>query len=238
MTINTNPSTFLALPLEIRLEIYSYLYIHPTVNLYQKLNPLNLRNSHTRDSLTVAQNPVTYGGTIHLALLLACKQIHAEASSILYSSNTFSFNDPKGILAFLGQIGPVNTQFVRTLHIVVPWNQERWVFWPSELLCKLSSDAKNLRNIEITFERIPRSGLQIHCFGSHDDIVSLVTGRRLSLEFNLGLALRRMPWLERVVIWGHCSEGLLECLRKRIGSEVLLTRMIDNIDERCLPKST
>jgi hypothetical protein len=228
--------TFSALPPEIRLEIYGYLFIRPTFNLYRKPNSPDLCTANTHDLLVGAQQPVIHHTTIPTALLLACKQIHTEASTVLYSYNTFGFHDPKVLLAFLVKIGQINTGHVRNLHINVPWNQEKWVFWPTELLCRLSK-VKNLRNIEIAFETISRSGLQIYGFRSHDDITSLVVGRRLSLEFNLLLALSKLPTLEIIVVWGICSEGWLECLGKRIGCKVLSRRMIDIMEDRCRQES-
>jgi hypothetical protein len=228
--------TFSALPSEIRLEIYGYLFIRPTCNLYRKPNSPDLCTTNSYDLLVGEQKPVTHHTTIPTAFLLACKQIHAEASTVLYSCNTFGFHDPKVLLVFLVKIGQINTEHIRNIHINVPWNQEKWVFWPTELLCKLS-EVKNLRNIEITFESISTSGFQIYGFGSHNDIISFVVGRRLSLEFNLGLALRRLPTLEMIVVWGSCSEGWLEYLGKRIGCKVLSRRVIDIIEDWCRQES-
>lgn len=237
MAINLNVPRIFTLPLEIRLEIYNYLLIHPTFNPYEKLNSPSVCTISTDDLLNRAGKPVIYCVTIRTALLLVCKQIHAEAISILYSRNSFRFHHPKILLKFLIQIGQANIRHIKHLQIVVPWNQESWIFWPAELLCKLSSDAKNLQNVEITFERIPSDRAQIYGFGSYDDIVSLVVGRRLSLEFNLGLALRRLAGLERIIVYGGYSEGWLELLGKTIGCKVLSNKLMEIADDRSLPQS-
>jgi hypothetical protein len=234
MTMLINLPTFSDLPLEIRLEIYDYLFVCPSFSLYRKPNSLDLCSSNAHDPLFSVQKPVIHHATMPVALLLTSTQIHAEASTVLYSRNSFEFHDPKVLLAFLVKIGQKNTAIITSLHINVPWNQGKWVFWPTELLCKLS-EVQNLRAIEITFESISRTWFQKYGFGSHDDIISLVLGCRLSLEFNLGLALGRLPALERVVIWGRCSEGWLECLRKKIGCEVLL-RSVVGLSEHIYPQ--
>lgn len=221
MTILVNLPTFSALPAEIRLEIYTYLFICPTFNVYRKPNSRELYATDGHDLVFSVQKPVIRYAMMPIALLLACKQLHAEASTVLYSRNTFGFNDPIVLLAFLVKIGQTNTAHITNLHINIPWNQERWIFWPTELLCELS-EVNNLRTIEITFESISRTERKINGFGLHDEIVSSVIGRRLSLEFNLGWALSRLPTLKRIVVRGYCSEGWLEWLKEKIGCEVLL----------------
>lgn len=221
MPISTNPPTILALAAEIRLEIYGYLFTQSTFNLYRKPNSPALCSFTSRHSPTSVH---IHRIAIPTSLLRTCRQIHAEASAALYSRNTFGFNDPKVLLEFLVQIGQINTHYIRALHIIIPWNQEQWAFWPVELLCKLSSDATNVRNTDITFERAPKDNVQKYGFGSQDDIVSFVAGRRICLEFNLGLALSRLPGLERVAVWGLCGEGWLDCLHKRTGCKVLSRR--------------
>jgi hypothetical protein len=235
MVVNMGQPPFVTLPLEIRLEIYSHLFIRPILNIYQKPSSLGLCATDTRENFAGAQKAVIYGAAMYTALSLACKQLQAEVSSFLYSHNTFRFRHPKVLSAFLVQIGQNNVRYIRTLHIVIPWNQEGWIFWPSELLCKLSSDAGNLRNIEITFETIPRSGLHTYFFGSYDNISSLVIGRRQSLEFNLQLAFRRLPALETIVIWGDCSEGWLECLEKCTGCKARLNKTVGILDRMFQP---
>jgi hypothetical protein len=221
MSINKDPPALLGLPPEIRLQICSYLLIRPTLNLCRKPNDPGLWTSNSHNILSSAQRPTINSTALATALLLTCKKIYEEASGVLYSRNTFGFHDPKVLLTFLVQIGQINTGHVRALHIIVPWNQEKWAFWPSELLHKLSSDAKNLRSMEIIFQRAPRYAFRQYGVGSQDDIVSLLVGRRLGLEFNLGLALGTLLSLEKVIVWGCCGEVWLECLRKRIGCKVL-----------------
>jgi hypothetical protein len=227
MPVSTNPPTILALATEIRFEIYGYLFIQPIFNLHRKPNSPALCSSTSHNFPTNAQIHRT---EIPTALLRTCRQIQGEACAALYSHNTFGFNDPKVLLAFLVQIGQTNTHHIRALHIVIPWNQEQWAFWPVDLLCKLSSDATNLRNTDITFERVPKNKFHKYGFESQDDIVSLVAGRRICIEFNLSLALSRLPGLERVAVWGHCGDGWLDCLKKRIGCKVLSRRTINDIE--------
>ncbi|KAK2074087.1 hypothetical protein P8C59_008321 [Phyllachora maydis] len=67
----TSSSSFLRLPLELRLQIYRYLLVLPS-------SPRDLarrRNRYDR---------------IHPAILSACAQTHDEAAPVLYGANTFA----------------------------------------------------------------------------------------------------------------------------------------------------
>lgn len=229
---NKNPPALLRLPLEIRLEIYSYLLMSPAVTVCRRPNsPDLLYISNNNNNSVQYQHRTAIIPTT--ALLLTCTQIKAEASMVLYSRNTFGFHDPKVLLVFLEQIGAINTGHVRALHIIVPWNQEKWAFWPSELLCKLLADAKNLRTVDVTFQRVPVGrALRKYSFGSgssQEEIASFVVGRAMGLEFNLALALGRLQGLERVVVEGESGEGL----RKRMGCKVLSRRMVNGFECVC-----
>lgn len=141
MAAKKYPPTLLALAPEIRLEIYDYLFIRPRFNICRKPNSLDLCTSN--DILIKARKPTIYSSTVPTALLLTCKQIHGEGRAILYSCNTFEFYELRVLLEFLVRIGRISTRHIRALHAIIPWNQEKWAFWPLELLDKLSSDAKN-----------------------------------------------------------------------------------------------
>lgn len=217
---------FLNLPVEIRLQIYSYLYVHPKLVVCRKPNSAELYALDDGNFHLDPRNTSSPCVSITTELLLTCHQIHAEASTVLYSGNIFGFDDPKSLLAFLKQIGQINNSHIKSLHIIVPWNQERWLFWPSELLLKLGSGCRNLRNVDLTLKQTPEYIIQESRsggLGSHwwqEDTNAMITGRRMSLEFNLQLALAKLPGLEKVTVWGTCSEGWLDQLKEKLGLSV------------------
>ena len=58
-----------------------------------------------------------------LALLCTCKKLHAQASRLYYSQNTFRFSGILGWLVlarFLDLIGPTNTQLLRQIAVIHP----------------------------------------------------------------------------------------------------------------------
>ena len=61
--------TLLTLPLEIRLEIYTYLFLLPAYTPHQDTDLVHAR--------------------VHPALLATCSQIHAEAAPLLYAANSW-----------------------------------------------------------------------------------------------------------------------------------------------------
>lgn len=222
---------FLSLPLEIRRQIYCDLFIRPTLNLCRRPNSQKLRTFNNRDSLVDERALHIQCDPISTSLLLTCKEVYTECSSILYSSNTFAFYDPKVLLIFVTQIGQKNTSNIRAIHIVVPWNEDKWALWPVELICKLSSDAQSLKTMDIVFEKIPANCFQLYGFRSQEDILNWVIGRRLSLELNLRIALRRLPCLIAVAVRGFCTEGWPEYLHERIGCKVSSTRISEIIQD-------
>ena len=90
---------FLSLPLKARLRIYEFIFIvKPQVIPYCK---------------PPAHHPITP------AILRTCKQIHNEASPVLYSKNTFLIAEPERILKWFMQIGRANIKLLNNIRIFV-----------------------------------------------------------------------------------------------------------------------
>lgn len=131
---------FLSLPLEARLYIYKNILI-------------------CQPQVVTHWRPVG----INASILRTCKQVHSEASPILYSENSFLVANPEGILQWLKQIGPVNTKLLKRVCIVVdavwstvarpstrdrPRGGSRWY----KLLNRLAQEATGLRHIYMYWE--------------------------------------------------------------------------------------
>jgi hypothetical protein len=98
--IGNSKCSFLALPIEIRLQIYDILLISRTDNQKQAIIFTSYRWAH-------------------FEILQTCRQIYDEGNSILYSQNEFRFYYVDSKLEFIQQIGPVNFGSIRSLHIRV-----------------------------------------------------------------------------------------------------------------------
>ncbi|KAH8811340.1 hypothetical protein F5884DRAFT_876560 [Xylogone sp. PMI_703] len=199
MSIRINIPTFLDLPYEIRLKLYSDLFLRSALNLYRKPNSLNLCMSDCNPPFDLQKIPVHHTA-ISTAFLLTCKQISEEGALVLYSRNTFGFHDPRVLLEFLVCIGQSNTRNIRAIHITVPWNQEKWIFWPSELVNKLSCETKNLETINVTFEAIPKNQFKTYGFVSQEDMLGWVAGHRISVEFNLRLVFGMLSSRKKMAV--------------------------------------
>ncbi|GAB7354187.1 hypothetical protein MBLNU459_g4739t1 [Dothideomycetes sp. NU459] len=76
---SSRPGPFLSLPPEIRNQIYMLLLSPPYITLLRKISTRSLCSDYVLPSTGLCP-----------ALLGTCKQIHAEALTILYGSNTFA----------------------------------------------------------------------------------------------------------------------------------------------------
>ena len=88
---------FLSLPPRARLRIYEYALVSELQFI-----------PHCRPATETPVIP---------SILRTCKQIHSEASRILYSKNTFLVSEPKRILEWFTQIGRVNIKHLNRIRI-------------------------------------------------------------------------------------------------------------------------
>ncbi|KAL2119523.1 hypothetical protein VTJ04DRAFT_6484 [Mycothermus thermophilus] len=86
-----NPPTFLNLPLELRLDIYSYLLILPPPPPPETQQPI-YRCSRVFTSSSTGSTTTTKPdeAKLHPQILRVCSQTYREAAPVLYTRNTFS----------------------------------------------------------------------------------------------------------------------------------------------------
>ena len=96
-------STFLNLPHYLRTHILQLLLLRQPNSIIPNYNYCSIEVS---EGLALNDN-------VDAPLLLVNKQLHAEASHVLYTENTFSFHDPHIALWFLKRIGPTNVARIR-----------------------------------------------------------------------------------------------------------------------------
>lgn len=126
-----SPVVFLSLPLEARLRIYKYLLICKSQVV-----------THCRPA---TEHPITP------SILRTCKQIHNEASSVLYSKNTFLIADPERNLKWFKQIGRFNLKLLSNIRVFVDPVYSTTNFW-YKLLDHLAREATGLLHTYIYWD--------------------------------------------------------------------------------------
>lgn len=118
------PSSLLALPIEIREVIYSLLF-GSTSEIKIEAAPAREYEysiAHNTDSTTWSADFESWATTKHplsAQLLRVCRQIHDEAAPFLYSHRTFNLSPRESLKLMLHNIGPTHFEYIR--HIIIGW---------------------------------------------------------------------------------------------------------------------
>ena len=133
---------FLALPLEVRLRIYHFALVRDP-----QIIP------HCRPA---ANPPVTP------SILRTCKQIHSEASPVLYSTNSFLICEPEQVLKWFNQIDRINIGLLKSIricpHAVYSTAEVPSLFSPNtslpwyKVLDRLAQEATGLRHVYVFWD--------------------------------------------------------------------------------------
>ncbi|KAK3940982.1 hypothetical protein QBC46DRAFT_432756 [Diplogelasinospora grovesii] len=144
-TNETNPKpALLALPAEIRLQIYDLLLVS---RFNREQNPSWAVGNTCQKMVILHMIQAPQYRTMEPAILRTCRQIYREAISVLYSGNVFNLSEPEQMFRFMAQIGPINIKLVRSLDVWIPWMADvlPWL----TLLNALSKEAAGLKYIEL-----------------------------------------------------------------------------------------
>ena len=116
------------LPLELRLEIYGYVFGGTVIHLIQ----IPRRIAHTRCRLPGPADPIRdcrpairvplhpllgTVATANVALLKTCRQVYTEAARVLYTANTFDVNQLSTFVGFSRSIIPSQLAAITSLHL-------------------------------------------------------------------------------------------------------------------------
>ena len=141
MPLHNSRATFLLLPSELRLRIYEYIFLYEP-QLVPIFKPPAERS-------------------ISPSILRTCKQIHQEASPILYSENTILISDSEQIFQWLTQIGRTNIELLNNIRIWVDavYSTKNTIFSSArestfwyKVLDKLAREATGLRHVEVSWD--------------------------------------------------------------------------------------
>jgi hypothetical protein len=190
---------FLGLAFELRLFIYELLLIS---RCDPSFNPLWMTGDKKKIMLDMPKMKIYR--TMEPDLLAVCKQIHYEASSILYTENIFSVINPAHYIPFLARIGPVHIKELKTLEISVPGARQKKGKW-IPLLEQLAQEAESLRDIKI-------------CFNAEETVWGL-GGWGKDVDFVR--ALGKIGGLEKLELKGYYAKRWPEYLEEKTGAVVV-----------------
>ena len=211
--------SFLTLPLEIRRQIYTYalqrgsIYFHK--GPYGEEHPRPAYCVHSQREIRRKQfgnwepehkrcydprpRPRNLGDcpdSLSIGILYTCRQVHVEASQILWSKNTFHFEEPATFNAFLTQIGLSNRAALRSLSVRTGWAVNCDVPVPEDwakaiAFFNLNSLLKDLRGLQalrldIWFTFFHEQTIDQHsCKAAHDMLDALTSLPLETVEVNL-----------------------------------------------------
>lgn len=155
------------LPLELRLEIYAYVFGGTVIHLVQ----IPRRVAHTRCRLRTASDPMRdcrhairiplyprlgTVATANVALLKTCRKVYTEAAHVLYTANTFDVNRLTTFLDFSRTIIPSQLAAITSLHlswltseiIIAPGQPDNFRRW-TKCWCIIANDMPGLRDLKL-----------------------------------------------------------------------------------------
>jgi hypothetical protein len=140
----SNKFTFLTLPVEIRLLVYSRLLVS---QFDRTQNPSWSVGNTDQKKIMLHMGQFRQYRTMEPGILQAWKQIYHEANSILCSQNVFAISEPEQMFRLILQIGLANLKLVKTLEIWVPWMAKLSPYL--QLFDVLAKEACGLRCIDL-----------------------------------------------------------------------------------------
>jgi hypothetical protein len=86
----------------------------------------------------------------YLQVLRTCRQIYLEASRVLWATNTFSFNRPETLKAFMNDRKTAQKQLLKNLHLDMKWHMKQDKrAWEKALTLTLVRSLKGLRAVHL-----------------------------------------------------------------------------------------
>lgn len=174
---NQPQSPFFKLPFELREEIYTQVIGRSNIHITHAITLHHLRCKCAscpgyvsywdygyawRRTWACDRTKYDYDGdSISIAFLMSCRRAYTEATRLLYSSNTFTFQDENVLCRFLDHISPPRRDCLRSIHMDLP---------PSSLdhdspdfgsfrniACNVLVGLPNLRFLEFRIHPLPNS---------------------------------------------------------------------------------
>lgn len=90
--------------------------------------------------------------TLPLRILRSCRQIYTEANQILWSTNTFSFDEGIAFKCFIGTRTLIQKRALKKLRFQMYWHQGGHKDWNSALNIALIRSLHGLRHLRLSIE--------------------------------------------------------------------------------------
>ena len=94
---------------------------------------------------------------LDLRILGACRQMYEEANVLLWTTNTFSFEDSTSLKIFIGGLHSTQITKLTRMHIDFAWNIEAADAWELLLRPSFVSKLNSLRTLHATFDQYFRN---------------------------------------------------------------------------------
>ncbi|CAF9942824.1 MAG: hypothetical protein ALECFALPRED_010096 [Alectoria fallacina] len=90
---------------------------------------------------------------LDLSMLGASRQIYEEANLLLWSTNTFSFEDPTSFEKFMSKLTFLQKRKLTKMHISIDWLSYRYEQWERVLKIRLLEKLKGLKTVHLCFDQ-------------------------------------------------------------------------------------
>ncbi|KAL5389697.1 hypothetical protein DPSP01_002191 [Paraphaeosphaeria sporulosa] len=159
-------SRFFQLPLEVRDDIYQYIFDGGTLRLdvQEKVDGKVVRNKEPYRLRNLEPQQC-------VAILQACKRTYVEAAHLLYTTHTFMFSDLTSFLCFERLVPSHHWHRIKSIgitwdydevghdfeydHLPCPTNEETW-----KEVCRAVSEMKGLEHLRVDLEKCPMNPYQ------------------------------------------------------------------------------
>ena len=148
------PFPLMEFPPEIRNSVYRFLLTTPSPNQHHEHNRPNPAPPPHQRSHCSHPTKRTKHKTIFLEILQTCKQIHDEASGILYGCNVFKYRSNLGARSTRAFLPTRHLQLLKHIKISVMSRGDRWQNQDTEvaeLVKQFVRDGLSLETFEITW---------------------------------------------------------------------------------------
>ena len=133
---------------------------------------------------------------VDLNVLGVCRQLYEEANHLLWTTNTFSFDDPKTFNMFFGSLNPAQKRNLTSIHISTEiggcggwysstYQRTRWdsSYWGSALKMSNLNMLRGVRTLHLCFDQ----RLESHASGDDFEEEEIENAQQADMEFLLRL---------------------------------------------------
>ncbi|KAL9583120.1 MAG: hypothetical protein Q9212_002893 [Teloschistes hypoglaucus] len=130
--------------------------------------------------------------TMRLTILRACRSIYVETNQILFSTNTFSFDDSVALKRFMMTRTAHQKRLIRSLRFDISWSRQSHisyypVAWSTKLSMALVRSLSNLRTVRLQFNAVPLRKFYDEELTTFEALVASFDWKDMMIKFGDGL---------------------------------------------------